>query len=196
MIWTLSRARGYAGFALLVAVACAVSWLTADIRADAPLADGPRVVRQYVVAFLPAVLAPVLVDRIPGFSASLIRTRALRLVEVAAFWAGLALVLAPSWIGLALQTAHFELLVTLVLGAIVVVVSDRWGVHGGLVGAVLGTIWVLAGDSIAVAVGFPGVAMDPWVPILAPAAYVPAETIAVVVVAVGASIASARVRPV
>jgi hypothetical protein len=194
MIWTLCRARGYLAFSALVIVTCGISWAAAAIRADLPLADGPRVVRQYVVAFLPAALAPVLIDRLPEVSASLARSAAWRVVDLVAYWSGMAMVLVPTWLGVPSQTAHYEVLIILVLSTIVTVVSTPWGINGSLIGAVLGAVWVLSGGAIATAAGFPGVARDPWSPIMDPAGYVSVETIVVAIAAAVAFVACARVR--
>lgn len=192
MTWTLARARGYLVFSCLLVMAGVISWSGAAVRVDIPLADGPRVVRQYVVAFLPALIAPVLIDRLPDVSATLVRSSVLRCSDLTAYWSGLGLVLVPSWRGVAPQTAHYEALVATVVAAGVLVIAHRWGVSGSLVAAILGMVWVLAGGTIATAMGFPGVAMDPWAPQMSPAPYVSCETAAVSLGALGATVFFAR----
>lgn len=154
MIWVVARARGLVTFVGLLLGGCLLAWAAGRVQADLPLADGPRWVRQYLVAFLPSALAPALHDRLPGLSVTLLREPLLRRVTVVLYWVGLGLVLGPGWVSEPGQMSTYEVLTCLVLGAAVLAVTAGWGSHGMLVGLLLGLVWMMAGDSIGAAIGF------------------------------------------
>ncbi len=195
MILVLGKVRGYAVFALVVGIAGVVSWYASGVRADVPLADGPRVVRQFIVGFMPSLGAPLLVDRTPTLSASLARTRTVRCADVGLYWTGIAMALVPGWVGVTTQTVHYEMLITLILCNCVIAISAWFGEYGALVGAILGLVWILFGGAAAVVLGFPGVAWDPFDPILASSLYVPMETVALVLCSAGLMVAYCNLKP-
>lgn len=194
MIWVVSRMRGYMMFALVVLIASSVSWSASEVNADLPLADGPRVIRQFVIAFMPSLGAPLLIDKVPDLSAALVRSSALRRMDVCIFWVGLAIALVPGWSGVADQTIHYEVVVALAMSSIIIVVTAKLGDSGVLCGAIAGMVWILFGGAAAMIAGFPGVAWDSVNPVLSPAAYVQAETSIVVLCAIGATIVYPSLR--
>lgn len=154
MIWVTARARGWVSSILVLVTSVLLIQVAGQISADLPLADGPRRLRQYLIAFLPAGMAPCLHDRFPGLSKTLLREPLMRSSCLALYWVGLLLVFGPGWVVQFSPLAAYEILTCLVLGAVVLAVTAGWGSHGMLVGLLLGLVWLLAGDSIGAAIGF------------------------------------------
>ena len=194
MIMTIGKTRGYFQFVIVMVVATLISWSASGIRADLPLADGPRVVRQFLVAFVPALGASLLLDPIPELSASLVRVPGLKWVDVFIFWTGISLALVPGWSGIDVDTVHYEMLVALVLCSVVIVVTAGLGEHGSLVGAILGVAWTLFGTGLGIVAGFPGAAWGLGSPAPTQAMFVPAETAVVVLGAIASTIVYAMTK--
>lgn len=193
MIWVVARARGLLIFAGVLLASAVAAWVAGRVQANLPLADGPRYLRQYLVAFLPAGMGPALPDRLPGLSATLLREPLLRRCTLLLYWGGLGLVLGPGWVSRPGQLTTYEIMTCLVLGTVVLAVTARWGVHGVLVGLLLGLVWMLAGDSIGVAIGFPGIAFQhPGDPELGVASHIPVLLGAAAFAAAAASVGLLR----
>jgi hypothetical protein len=157
MSWlSIQVVRRTAMAALIIVVGVTLGWAIGAAPWELPGADGPRVVRQYLVAVLPALLAPALVDRLPEFSASLTREPILRLISEGLVVAGTWLVLVPTWVmgRVTVEVVAYEAFVTCSLLA-VVLAGTAWKGLGAVFGAAfLGALWLLAGDTLAGALGF------------------------------------------
>ena len=130
MIWVVARARGLLIFAGVLLASAVAAWVAGRVQANLPLADGPRYLRQYLVAFLPAGMGPALPDRLPGLSATLLREPLLRRCTLLLYWGGLGLVLGPGWVSRPGQLTTYEIMTCLVLGTVVLAVTARWGSTG------------------------------------------------------------------
>lgn len=168
---TLWRSRRRTQKLAIAALAAAICWIVPLVPAALPLADGPRVLRQYVVALLPCLLAPLLVDPFADISSSWARTRSVLLQDRALClligWGSLA----PAWYvsGVSGDEVLFEASTLAALMAFVMIGTWSWGSPAVLAASILGCIWLLAGNTLAELIGF-GDFSTGWRPGLSPMA--------------------------
>lgn len=141
--------------AVVAVVSCAVAYWTGHALVAFPGADGPRVVRQYLVAAVPAFVAPFLLDRVPDVSATLVREPRERLLDQLAATAVCYATLLAGWLGgVGTNDALYEVLVTNILLTVILGGAARFGLGAVLVVSGLSAAWLLVGDSLAAALGF------------------------------------------
>lgn len=79
--WLLVRLRRWPALCLLLITGLWLAQWIGGVSAEIPGADGPRVVRQYLVAILPCLTAPALLNDLGELSATLVRERSLRVID-------------------------------------------------------------------------------------------------------------------
>lgn len=147
----------------LTLAAAIVGWLFGTHDAAIPTADGPRVVRQYLIVGLPALIAPMLIDRIPEMSAALVREPRLRLMDQSLATGAIAVVLGIAWArsGLPLDLLLYELCIALLFLDWILLGCARWGLLAVLVTSLAAILWLLAGDTVAKIMGFGSLGAPP-----------------------------------
>lgn len=167
-IWRIGWTRRWwvlVGLAL-VALVVAVGW-GGDLVVI-PSSDGPRTIRQMVVALLPCLIAPVLVDQMPTVSGTLVRVTALAWLERLGCVVVIFGVSAVAWWalpGLFPGSGWYEFGVACALTAIALAGTARWGSGGVLATCAVALGWLMAGDTVAGVMGFQTVVL-PDIPAL------------------------------
>lgn len=142
---------------ILVLVATAiVGWTSAPVAFDMPAADGPRVVRDYLIVFLPTLLGVSLIDPTPELTTTLPRSRMVGLIMRVGVTASVAAVLVPVWVrsGLPLQIIAHEVFSACSFLALILLTVPRWGINGILAASLVACLWLLAYGSVAEVLGF------------------------------------------
>ncbi len=166
------RMRGWLAPVLLGVAVLAVSAFFGDVSAAAPMADGPRHLRHYLVGLVPSFAAGVLVDHAPTISRSLAKEAFLRRFDLAVYWVVAASAL-PATLGPAAATVEgrYCVVVWLLLTAIGVLFVKLLASEGIFASALLGIVWLVFGDTVAPLLGFdlmapPGMIPLPDAPLL------------------------------
>lgn len=158
-LWTLARVWRLlmGGAVVLVALGAVVA--LGDHEIFVPSADGLRYARQFAVAWLPVFLGACLMEPVPELSGTLSRGARVQRWLRFALLLGSVLPLLPAWMGgLDPARALYDVFQLGVLISVSVMTVSRWGIFGVLGTAMVSVIWLLAGDSLAVMMGF----FDPY----------------------------------
>ncbi|WP_297741446.1 hypothetical protein [uncultured Tessaracoccus sp.] len=141
-------------FVLVVAIVCVFA--LGDEAMDLPGADGHRYVRQFVISFMPVLGAVLLVDPTPELSATLPRTCYVYLTLRATTLMGILVPHSLAW-SIADQPAAkslYEAAIACVLISCSILAVSVWQASGVLLASLLAVAWLLAGDTLAMLLGF------------------------------------------
>lgn len=165
---TLLRAHGvYAAIAILLAAFC-VGMVGRGQQFAVPGADGTRMVRHLLVAFVPPLVCVSLIPVAPDFVGTTVRERPIRMGHEAALLVLSLLVFSVGWFGAPLNHVLAEFTMTLFFLGAGFLAASRWGL-GGIVGLVMATTaWLLSATSLASLLGFGDVTPEPRFPFTVP----------------------------
>lgn len=139
---------------MLVAVACLLAFRNDSMYL--PGADGRRYARQFVVAWLPVLGGVLLIDPTPEVTATLPRARPVYLGLRMAMAFGVLAPLAMAWFlsDQPLVKGLYEAFIVGVLLTCSVLAVSLWQASGVLTASLISVLWLLAGDTLATALGF------------------------------------------
>lgn len=145
----------YAAAALLVALALGVIFRDAQILL--PSADGIRSMRQMIVALTPPLASVILLDQAPEMTATTPRGRTLLRCLGAAVCLCTLAAQVPTWSRVTHATAAttlYDVFATCAFLAVSVWATKRFGLPGLAFASLISLAWLLAGNTLAAALGF------------------------------------------
>lgn len=139
---------------MLVAVACVLVFRNDSMYL--PGADGRRYARQFVVAWMPVLGAVLLIDPTPEITATLPRARRVYVALRAAMVVGVLVPLVLAWFlsDQLVVKALYEAFIVAVLITCSIIAVSLWQASGVLMASLLSVLWLLAGDTLAMVLGF------------------------------------------
>ena len=139
---------------VLVAVACLLVFSNDSMYL--PGADGRRYARQFVLAWLPVLGGVLLIDPTPEITATLPRARPVYLGLRMAMAFGVLAPMAMAWFlsDQPLVKGLYEAFIVGVLLTCSVLAVSLWQASGVLTASLISVLWLLAGDTLATALGF------------------------------------------